>query len=297
MKKTVWKLCIFTLLTMTCDQSLRAQSPQNPTNNEVLKAQAVAAAEKKAAHDAAVAEKYKEWVSTLPPERQAWEKVLQENLGSFYLPAHEADKLAGKSNAWDYVQDDPKLPRILLIGDSVSRGYTDATRRALAGIVNVHRAPANCGGTSYAVKKIDVWLGDGKWDAIHFNFGLHDGDTPVAEYSSRLESLIKRMQLTGAKLVWASTTPRPDDPKHGAKASSVIERNEAAAEIMKKYNVAIDDLFTAISPKVGEYQNPPPDVHFKPAGYEFLGQQVANSISAALNGGNKPPLTGTGIQH
>ena len=65
--------------------------------------------------------------------------MLQENLGSFYLPAHQADKLAGKSNAWDYVLDDPKLPRVLLIGDSVSRGYTLAARKYLAGKANVHR--------------------------------------------------------------------------------------------------------------------------------------------------------------
>ena len=61
-----------------------------------------------------------------------WEKVLQENLGNgFYLPAHKRDKLAGRSTAWDYVADDPKLPRVLLIGDSVSRGYTLPTRKAL----------------------------------------------------------------------------------------------------------------------------------------------------------------------
>jgi hypothetical protein len=76
------------------------------------------------------------------------------------------------------------LPRVLLIGDSVSRGYTQAVRTALAGKANVHRAPANCGPTASGIKNIEVWLGDGKWDVIHFNFGIHDRNTPLADYTA-----------------------------------------------------------------------------------------------------------------
>ena len=109
------------------------------------------------------------------------------------------------------MKDDSKLPRVLLIGDSISRGYTMATRTALAGKANIHRAPENCGPTSNGLKKLDVWLGDGKWDVIHFNFGIHDRATPPAQYEERLEKIVARLQKTGAKLVWASTTPIPKD--------------------------------------------------------------------------------------
>lgn len=67
------------------------------------------------------------------------------------------------------VQDEPGLPRVLLIGDSVSGGYTLATRKLLAGKANVHKAPENCGPTGNGLKKLDIWLGDGHWDVIHFN--------------------------------------------------------------------------------------------------------------------------------
>src|SRR5690606_25554132 len=132
-------------------------------------------------------EQYTAWVATLSPEQQAWERLLQENLGGFYLPIHKKEKVNGRSNAWDFVQDDPKLPRVLLIGDSVSRGYTQQVRKALAGKVNVHRAPENCGPTANGLKKIEIWLGDGKWDLIHFNFGIHDRNTPIPDYLQRLE--------------------------------------------------------------------------------------------------------------
>lgn len=239
-------------------------------------------AAKKQAADAAVDAKYAALVATLSAEEQAWEMVLQENLGSFYLPLHKRDKLAGRSNAWDFVKDDPSLPRVLLIGDSVSRGYTQAARSALVGKANVHRAPANCGPTTSGLKNIEAWLGDGKWDVIHFNFGIHDRSVPVADYTARLEELVERLQATGATLVWASTTPIPDKPEAGQTAASIVEKNAAAAAVMEKHGIATDDLFSFITPHLGDVQKPA-DVHFTEPGYELLGGQVAASILDALN--------------
>jgi lysophospholipase L1-like esterase len=242
---------------------------------------AAEAAAKKAQADAVINERYQALVAKLPPEEQAWERVLQSQLGSFYLPFHKADRVAGRSNAWDFVRDDPKLPRVLLIGDSVSRGYTQAVRKALAGKVNVHRAPANCGPTATGIKNIEVWLGDGKWDVIHFNFGIHDRNTPINDYTQRLEQLIVQMKKTSTKLIWASTTPIPDDPAKKQTAASIVERNAAAAEVMKMHAVAMDDLFTAITPHLADMQNPN-DVHFNAKGYDFLGETVAKAIQAQL---------------
>lgn len=267
-----------TLLVLAGLTSLPAQEPTNAAE-AAAKAQA---AEKKAAREAAVAAKYFTWVATLPPAHQAWEKVLQENLGSFYLPGHQADKVAGKANAWDYVADDPKLPRVLLIGDSVSRGYTLAVRAALAGRANVHRAPENCGGTSRGVAKLDLWLGDGKWDVIHFNFGIHDRATPLADYTRRLEQIITRLRQTGAKLIWASTTPIPDDPAQKQTAASIVERNGAAAALMARQQIPVDDLYGTVLPHVDTLRLPNLNVHFKEAGYDFLGQTAAAAIAAHL---------------
>jgi acyl-CoA thioesterase-1 len=149
------------------------------------------------------------------------------------------------------------------------------------GKANVHRAPANCGPTANGLKNIEVWLGDGKWDVIHFNFGIHDRNTSIADYTQRLEQLIERMKKTGAKLVWASTTPIPDDLPKKQTAASIVERNQAADALMKKHGVATDDLFTAITPHLAEMQNPN-DVHFNAKGYDFLGETVAKAIMAAL---------------
>jgi lysophospholipase L1-like esterase len=237
---------------------------------------------KKKAADKATNDKFQMWKNTLPQEQQVWETVLEKNLGNFYLPIYQAEKLSNRISAWDYVKDDPKLPRVLLIGDSVSRGYTLAARDALTGKANVHRAPENCGPTSNGIKKMDLWLGEAKWDVIHFNFGIHDRKTSAKDYEDRLELIVKQLKATGAKLIWASTTPIPTDTKDGPEASTaIIEKNRIAADVMKKNMVHINDLFAFITPQLSKVQNPM-DVHFKGDGYDLLGKQVALKIEEIL---------------
>ena len=70
--------------------------------------------------------------------------------------------------------DDPALPRVLIIGDSISIGYTTMLRKNLVGKANVHRVDGNCRWSAYGDENIEQWLGEGDWDLIHFNFGLWD---------------------------------------------------------------------------------------------------------------------------
>src|SRR5262245_39232334 len=72
------------------------------------------------------------------------------------------------------IKDDAKLPRVLLIGDSISIGYTLPTRKLLEGKANIHRILTNGGPTTNGLKNLNSWLGSEKWAVIHFNWGLHD---------------------------------------------------------------------------------------------------------------------------
>lgn len=274
-----------TLLILCCLSFIVASLQANDKKTEPTNADEAAA--KKAKQEAEINKKFAAWKATLPAKQQAWETVLEENLGGFYLPIYKKQKVAGQKTAWDYVADDPKLPRVLLIGDSVSRGYTQAARNALKGKVNVHRAPANCGPTATGLKKLDVWLGDGNWDLIHFNFGIHDRRTNVDDYEKRLEEIVKRLKQTGAKVVWASSTPIPADWKEGPEMKAKLEeKNAIAAKVMERNGVEIDDLFTFITPHLSEVQNPK-DVHFNGKGYDLLGKQVAEYIEGALQEENQ----------
>ena len=194
------------------------------------------------------------------------------------------------------IEDTPGLPRVLLIGDSISIGYTVPVQQALKGKANVHRPDTNCGPTSRGVEQIDEWLAGGKWDVIHFNFGLHDvryfddgmasaagkGQRQVSDsdYEQNLEQLVARMKKTGAKLIFATTTPVPEGSAGRIKGEEV-KYNEIALRIMQKHGVAIDDLYAFALPRLAEIQRPA-NVHFSESGSKVLGDQVAASILRAL---------------
>ena len=189
--------------------------------------------------------------------------------------------------AW--VADDPALPRVLLLGDSISVSYTVAVRRLLTGTATLHRAPDNCRSTRHSLAEVDRWLGDGRWRVIHCNWGLHDiaqveragvQQVGIEEYERNLETLFDRLQATGAALIWATTTPVPEGASSRSPADAV-GYNRAAARIAAARGIAVDDLYALALPRMTELQ-PPRNVHFTEAGAEVLAAQVARSIRDAL---------------
>ncbi len=188
------------------------------------------------------------------------------------------------------ITDNPKLPRVLLIGDSISIGYTVPVREMLKGKANLHRIPVNGGPTITGLEKLKSWIGSGKWDVIHFNWGLHDlkfmdtGKQQVllADYEKNLRELVNQLKSTGAKLIWCATTPVPDaEMKPPRKNPDVIAYNAIAKKIMTENGVAIDDLYAFALPQLSVIQRPA-NVHFSEEGSNVLAKQVVASIEAAL---------------
>lgn len=199
--------------------------------------------------------------------------------------------------AFAKVQDDPNLPRVLLIGDSISIGYTVDVQKEMAGIANVHRIPTNGGPTTRGLESIDAWLGEEPWDVIHFNWGLHDlkfvndklqlvetdeghYQVPLEEYGKNLEKLVLRLKQTNAKLIWRNTTPVPVGAK-GRIPGDAAKYNQVAAAIMKKHNIPTDDMFGFVKPKMDQLMRPA-NVHFTAEGSAALAEQVAMALKKAL---------------
>src|SRR5689334_11596145 len=186
----------------------------------------------------------------------------------------QANDFGPQSPAFAPVVDDPALPRVLLIGDSISIGYTVPVRNALAGKANIHRIPENGADTANGLKKLDSWLGDSHWDVIHFNWGLHDlkvtpdgsRQVPIEAYENNLTTLVMRMKQTGARLIWATTTPVPEGKQNPPReAPDAAKYNAAAKRVMEANGIAVDDLFGVALPRVAEIQLPS-NVHFNAAG-------------------------------
>jgi lysophospholipase L1-like esterase len=215
-----------------------------------------------------------------------------------YLPVEK-----GVDPSFAKVIDDPALPRVLIIGDSISMGYTPPLRELLKGKVNVHRIPENGHATVDGLKKLDEWLGDTKWDLIHFNFGLHDlkkldengkavaspdqghYHVPLDEYENNLRELVKRLEKSGARLVWRNTTPVPEGTGFRA-AGDEKKYNAVAEKIMKEHRITIDDHWSAVK-KYPEWQRPQ-NVHFPAKGSRALAELAAKTILAELEKGEEP---------
>lgn len=189
--------------------------------------------------------------------------------------------------------DDGMRPRVLIIGDSISIGYTTRVRRLLAEEASVHRPNTNCRWSAYGAEHVGEWLGDGSWDVIHFNFGLWDWygwsqdvkATPES-YAASLDSVVRQLQKTQARLVFAVTTPPCIGPEKKVKLVISEDRaqefNRAALAVMKKHNVAINDLYAVIDGERERWQKGADDVHYTEAGRDRLASAVSAAIRKAM---------------
>ena len=199
--------------------------------------------------------------------------------------------------AFDPIADAPGLPRALIIGDSISIGYTPPVRELLAGKVNLHRPRTNCGPTTHGVAEIENWLGDGPWDVIHFNWGLHDivymkengervdppqgqHQVPADRYEQNLNALVQRLNQTGAKLIWCATTPVPEGASF-RKPGDEVEYNAIAQKVMRAHGIPTNDLYAYARKRLDEIQLPA-NVHFGKRGSAILAESVARHILDAL---------------
>jgi hypothetical protein len=186
------------------------------------------------------------------------------------------------------------LPRVLIVGDSVSLGFTPFLAELLADEATVERPPAelftggvsNCGDTERGAAEIASWLGrsdEQRWDAVHFQFGLHDicYRRPAAESGGSTHGEWRTFRADRAVAVpeWEETRLFFHDDKDDGQQ---IDFNAAAAEVMAEQGVAINDLHRLTSAFEPALFRAPGDVHYTDEGSLLIAQQVAAHIREAL---------------
>lgn len=200
----------------------------------------------------------------------------------------------------------PRPLRVLLLGDSISIGYTPHVRKALRGEAIVvrairgqdHRATENCEGTTKGVKELDRWLAldGGDWDVIHFNFGMHDlkrvqpdsgknSNNPKhphqagpAQYEANLREIVARLQKTGARLIFATSTPVPEGGVRPHRDPlDAVRFNQIACDLMAEVGIEVNDLFQLVEDDERALQRPV-DVHFTSEGSKALAKAVVHAI-------------------
>ena len=204
--------------------------------------------------------------------------------------------------------DKDSLPKVLIIGDSISIGYTKPLKTKLKGKAQVSHNPGNARDTATGLKSLDKWLGSTKWDVIHFNHGLHDmiqgyrgkndkyvaTDTgkafiPIDQYEDNLEKIVQRLKKTQARLIFATTTPIPGGTTMWkGKEGYEKEYNKVATDIMTRNQIEINDLHAFVLRDIKKLQKPK-NVHFNANGSNAMAQEVAKHILKAIGQQKNPP--------
>lgn len=228
--------------------------------------------------------------------KQAWTELVGERFS--------------KESEFSFVENDAKLPNVLIYGDSISIHYTNTVREELSGKANLYRIHLNGGDSSSFIPKMkrmhkvmqkatltDAW--SFKWDVIHFNVGLHDlkyslnrklnkkngvQKTTIAKYESNLLAIVQYLKVLAPKatLIFSTTTPIPEG-EPGRIVGDADKYNHSAVKILKAFpEIKINDLHSFTKPNHKDWWKKAGDVHYNEIGRKAQGEEVARNVLSEL---------------
>jgi len=155
-----------------------------------------------------------------------------------------------------------KLPKVLLLGDSIRMSYQPIVAEMLKEDAEVVGPADNCQFTTYTLSSLDRWIDDlGVPDIVHWNNGIHDSghnparipvQIPLDLYKENLEAILKKLKKLTPRIIWAKSTPvHPDRPfqndQWAWRNEEIDLYNAAAAELMQKGKIPINDLHSIVA--------------------------------------------------
>lgn len=180
---------------------------------------------------------------------------------------------------------DPKLPNVLLLGDSITRNYYPGVVHGLDGRANVYlfATSASVGDPRlpdeirqfYAMESV-------RFGVVHFNNGMHGWGYSEEQYKEAFPGFLKviRSIAQSGRLIWATTTPVKSDASNGASNPRIDARNEIAKAFVSSRSIPIDDQHALMSHHSDLYQD---SVHFSDTGASIQAAQVVASVEVALH--------------
>ena len=221
--------------------------------------------------------------------------VAMAGVTTWAAPPKDSGQAKGPGPGWGFKRisnTDPKLPRILLVGDSIANGYHKRVAELLKGKANVdlYITPKNVASRDAAKDLEAVLVKYGPYRVIHFNeSGLHAWQKDaVAEgkYGPLFAKYLKDLQEHAgqATLIWATSTPVTIKDKPGELDAevdaTVMAHNDAARKIIEEQKIAVDDLHALMMDKLKLARGD--RFHWTAAGFNVLADAVAQNIDKAL---------------
>jgi hypothetical protein len=187
---------------------------------------------------------------------------------------------------WISHANETNLPRVLLIGDSITRAYYPEVEKHLAGKAYVARlATSRFISDPVLLQEIALVLDNTKFDIIHFNNGMHGLQHSEKEYGDAFPGFLATIKAhaPNAKLIWANTTTLKVSPSGDQTQSSderIAQRNAIALEYIKPEGIVVDDLNSLVK---GHPEYHSDNVHFNEQGIALQAAQVAAHIEKLLS--------------
>ena len=208
-------------------------------------------------------------------------------------PVEPDARLQSNGKGWGLNQaviTDAKLPRVLLIGDSILNGYQPHVIAALKGKAYVDAWVNPYNQSEHLNKLLAEVLARGPYDVVHFNMGLHgwpkgrikDG---TFEPLTRAYVEVIKAKLPKARIIWASSTPttvKGDRTQMNPEINPIIiEHNRMAAAVMNDMKVPINDLYALLMPKLALIGGD--GIHWQQAGSKLMAKAVTEATLVALS--------------
>jgi GDSL-like Lipase/Acylhydrolase family len=214
-------------------------------------------------------------------------------------------RLTSNNKYEPFVKNNPELPNVLIYGDSISMGYTPTVRIELKNKVNVYRLHINGNRSSLFIrymKNLEKTMRNKalkghwnfEWDVIQFNVGLHDlryikeksgrQANALKPYEKNLREILKYLKhiTPKAKIIFATTTPVPENAPVRIAGDSV-KYNKVALKVMKENgSIVINDLYTLTKANQKKWMQSPGNVHFNKTGCIAQGKATAAVILKQL---------------
>jgi hypothetical protein len=179
---------------------------------------------------------------------------------------------------------DPKLPNVLLLGDSITRNYFPRVTEDLRGIANVYLMTSS---TSVGDPRLSHQIAEFataqrvSFAVVHFNNGMHGWVYTEAQFQSGFPIFLRAIRsLPGrGKLIWATITPVKPEASGGATNPRIDARNAIAHVFIEAEKILVDDQHGLMSRHLDLYEDA---IHFNETGSAIMGGQAATIIKRAL---------------
>lgn len=183
------------------------------------------------------------------------------------------------------------MKKVVLLGDSIRSAYEGRVREKLSDVCEVWGPTENCAFAKWTLYALRFWKDKlNEADVIHWNNGLHDvvvffkeDGTFVSldEYKDSIRKVARELLKTGAKVIFATTTPIGRNNEYQRSNIDIDMFNRAAVEILRPMGVIINDLNAVISEDMDKYLLED-HVHPTQEGVEVCATHIEEQIRSVL---------------